>query len=264
MGKELLGSLEINRIYQMNCLEGLKLIPDKSISLVTTDPPYGINYKSSWSNTFETIKNDDNIFWLEEFFKQINRVTENNSHLYCFTGFDYLPEFINEIKKYYKVQNLITIPRTMKGGAGSKTQSFSYQNEFVIFATKGIRRFEETQILKPSEVYLKDKRKKPKEWLYRLPDYWDWLKASEHNLKREHPTQKTVEVMKTMIQLSSKEGEFVLDPFMGSGTTAVASALLNRKFIGFELDKEYIEVSNKRLESTYDELIDKKLLDGIE
>lgn len=252
MGKELIGSLELGRIYQMDCIEGLKLIPDNSVDTVITDPPYGINYKSTWTDNFETIQNDDNINWLSDLFKEIDRVTKKDSHIYCFTGLDFLPEFVSEIKRYYKFQNIITVPRTMKGGAGSKTQSFSYQNEYVLFATKGSRKFEETQILKPSEKYLKDKRKNPKEWLYRLPDYWGWLKASEHNLKRNHPTQKTVEVIETMIMLSSKESEVVLDPFMGSGTTAVAAARTGRKFIGFELESDYIEVANKRLEAIQD------------
>lgn len=248
MSKELLGSLELNRIHQMDCLEGMKLIPDKSIDMICTDPPYGIKLKSSWCNKFNEINNDDNIDWISNFFYMCNKVSKDNSHIYCFTGFDYLPEFISEIKKYYKVQNLITIPRTMKGGSGSKIQSFSFQNEFVIFATKGNRKFEETKILKPSEVYLKDKRKNPKEWLYRLPDYWNWLKASEHNLKRIHPTQKTIEAIETMILLSSKENEIILDPFMGSGTTAVAATLNNRKWIGFETEPKYVELANKRLE----------------
>jgi site-specific DNA-methyltransferase (adenine-specific) len=261
MSKEILGSLEINRIYQMSCIEGMKLIPGRSISLIATDPPYGKDYKSNWSNTFEKIDNDNNLNWLENLFLELNRITKNDSHLYCFSSAEYLGEFILEIKKYWKIKNIITIPRTMKGGIGDLKSSFSPQNEYAIFATKGSRPFEETQILKPSEVYMKDKRKKPKEWLYRLPDYWDWLKVSEHNLKRKHPTQKTVDVMETMIQLSSKEDELVIDPFMGSGTTAVACLKNNRKFIGFETESKYIEVANKRIESTYNELDDKKLLD---
>jgi site-specific DNA-methyltransferase (adenine-specific) len=247
--KELLGSLELNRIYQNDCFEGMKLIPDLSCDLAVLDPPYGMSYKSNWSKAFDEIKNDDNLEWVDEFFFELNRVTKTDSHIYCFTSVEYIDVFMREIKKYWKVKNIITVPRTMKGGLGDLHSSFSPQKEFIIFGTKGKRKFEETQILKPSEVYLKDKRKKPKEWIYRLPDDWEWLKVSEHNLKRVHPTQKTVEVTQTMIQLSSKENEVVIDPFMGSGTTAVAASLNNRKWIGFETEKEYIEVANKRLDA---------------
>ena len=139
----------------------------------------------------------------------------------------------------------------MKGGCGSLKSSFSSQNEFCIFATKGKRIFEETQILKPSDVYLKDKRKTPKEWIYRLPDYWYWCKASEHNLKRVHPTQKTVEVCTNMVLLSSKENDVILDCFMGSGSTGVACLNTNRKFIGIELDENYFDIAVERIFENY-------------
>ena len=239
--------LEINKIYNEDCLEGMKKINDKSIDMVTTDPPYGIKLKSSWSDKFACIENDDNLDWCENLFYELNRVTKDNSHLYCFTGLDCLPQFILNIQKYWKVQNLLTIPRTQKGGAGSKTQSFSYQNEFVIFATKGNKKFNETKILKPSECYLKDKRKHPKEYLYRLPDYWYWLKASEFNLSRLHPTQKTISCVQTMIELSSNVGDIILDPFMGSGTTGRACINTQRNFIGFETDTTYCGLANKRI-----------------
>lgn len=261
MGKELLGSFEINRIYQMDCLESVPLIPDKSIDLVTTDPPYGKDYKSNWSNNFDKIKNDNKLNWLELFFYEINRVTKDNSHLYCFTSAENIGEFSLEIKKYWKLKNIIVVPRNVKGGIGDLKSSFSSQNEFIIFATKGNRPFEQTQILKPSKNYIggSNRHKTPPEWLYRLPDYWNWLKVSEHNLSREHPTQKTVEVMETMLQLSSKEGEIVLDPFMGSGTLAVACVKNNRRFIGFETEPKYIEIANKRLDGIYNAEDDEKL-----
>jgi site-specific DNA-methyltransferase (adenine-specific) len=62
-----------------------------------------------------------------------------------------------------------------------------------------------------------------------------------------HPTQKPVEMLKYLLRASSREGEIVLDPFMGSGSTAVACQQLGRKFIGFELDPQYIEMCQKRL-----------------
>lgn len=247
MSEDIYEDLKFNRVHQMDCLNGLKLISENMCDLSILDPPYGMSYKSNWSDKFSKINNDDNLEWVEDLFCELDRVTKNDSHIYCFTSVEYIDVFISEIKKYWKVKNIITVPRTMKGGLGDLYSSFSPQKEFIIFGTKGKRKFEETKILKPSEAYLKDKRKKPKEWIYRLPDDWNWLKVSEHNLKRVHPTQKTVEVVETMINLSSKEGEVVIDPFMGSGTTAVAAKLTNRKFVGFETELEYIETANDRL-----------------
>ena len=110
------------------------------------------------------------------------------------------------------------------------------------------RKFNQTEILKPSDTYLKDKRYKPKKWLYRLPDNWNWTKASVHNAKDKlHPTEKNVSCIEDMLALSSSAGEVVLDPFMGSGTTGVACKNLNRNFIGMEIDEEYFEIAKERI-----------------
>ena len=236
-----------------DCLEKMKSIPDNSVDLITIDPPYGINYKSGWGDKFKKIENDDNLDFIEELFKELNRVSVDNSHIYCFVPIQNLDLFFIEIKKYWNIGNLITIPRTMKGGIGSLKSTFSSQNEFIIFGTKGKRNFEESKILKPSEVYIKDKRKNPKEWIYRLPDYWHWCKASEHNLKRQHPTQKTIDVFDTMIQVSSKKGDIVLDCFMGVCSSGVASLKNGRNFIGIELDDNYFDIATNRINTYIEE-----------
>jgi site-specific DNA-methyltransferase (adenine-specific) len=232
-----------------DCLEVMDKLIEQGVQvdLIIIDPPYGKDYKSNYSNSFDKIINDDNLNWISDFFHKANNISKDNSHLYCFTSFEYIGEFMLEIKKYWKVKNLIVVPRTMRGGLGDLKSSYSPQNEFIIFATKGNRKFEETQILKPSEVYLKDKRNSPKEWIYRLPDYWDWVKVSVQNLKRVHPTEKTEEVIDIMVKMSSKEGDVILDAFMGSGTTGIVAKKLNRDFIGIELDEKHFGVAKNRL-----------------
>lgn len=236
----------LNKIYKGNCIDIMKeSIDDKSIDLVVTDPPYGISYSSFRTNS-KQIENDDNLNWTPEFFKTLSNKVKDDSHLYCFCDFEMSADFLLEIRKYWKVRNLLCIPRTIKGNGGDRI--FQQQFEFVIFATKGKgRKFNETQILKPSEGYLKDKRYKAKEWLYRLPDYWYWTKASEFNHNRLHPNQKNVECLKDMINLSSSIDDVVFDPFCGSGSTLVAAKELNRNWIGCELDENYYNISLKRI-----------------
>ena len=125
----------------------------------------------------------------------------------------------------FKIRNFLTIPRGIPGNGGDRI--FQQQNEFCLFATKGNkhqgRKFNNTQILKPSLTYIKDKRYNAKEWLYRLPDYWYWTSASVHNTKRQyHSTQKNVDCIVYMLQISTNENEVVIDPFAGSGTTGVS------------------------------------------
>lgn len=228
-------------------MEGIK------VDAIITDPPYGINYQT-YRTKREKLKNDDNLEWVDAFCKKSSKILKHGCHLYCFVDPEYSPEFILGFRKNgFKIRNLLTIPRAVKGNGGNRI--FQQQNEFCIFATLGEknegRNFNETKILKPSEGYKKDKRYQSKEWLYRLPDYWYWTKASEHNSKNKfHPTQKNVKCIEYMIELSTNENEIVFDPYMGSGTTGVACKNTNRNFIGIELDTDYFNIAKERINST--------------
>lgn len=236
-----------------DCLEEMdKLIANGvKVDAIITDPPYGIDYQS-YRTKREKLKNDDNLAWVDEFCEKSSKILKHGCHLYCFVDPEYSPEFILGFRKNgFKIRNLLTIPRGTKGNGGDRI--FQQQNEFCIFATLGKkkegRKFNETKILRPSEGYLKDKRYKNKDWLYRLPDYWYWTKASEHNSKNKfHPTQKNVECIENMIELSTNKGDVIFDPYMGSGTTGVACVNTNRSFIGIELDENYFNIAKERIE----------------
>ena len=242
------------RLIQGDCLEVMdRLIAQEiKVDAIITDPPYGIDYQT-FRTKREKLKNDDSLHWVDDFAKKCSLILNKGQHLYCFVAPEYSPEFIFGFRKYgFKIRNLLTIPRAVKGNGGDRI--FQQQNEFCIFATLGKktegRKFNETQILKPSEGYLKDKRYQAKEWLYRLPDVWHWTKASEHNSNNKlHPTQKYVPCIEDMLRVSTNENNIVLDPFMGSGTTGVACKNLNRKFIGIELDENYFNIAKDRIES---------------
>lgn len=237
-------------IEKGDCIDIMKTLPDNIVDLVITDPPYGINYSSFRTNS-TPIKNDSNLEWVNDFFEILSTKVKKESHIYCFVDFEMSAEFILGLRNNsWKVRNLLTIPRKIKGNGGDRI--YQQQFEYCIFATKGKktegRKFNQTQILKPSEGYLKDKRYKAKEWLYRLPDHWYWTSASEFNHNKLHPNQKNVECLEYMIQLSSNEGDMVFDPFAGSGSTLLAAKNLNRKFMGCELDDKYFDIIKERLE----------------
>lgn len=241
------------RLIHGDCISKLRELPDNSIDLIVTDPPYGIDY-STYRTHSRKLMNDNSVDWFDEVAKEFARILKLGSHIYCFTDVEMSPDFIFKLRENgFKIRNLLAIPRAVKGNGGNRI--FQQQFEYCIFATLGKanqgRNFEETQILKPSESYLKDKRYKAKEWLYRLPDYWYWTKASVHNAKNKlHPTQKNVSCLKDMISLSSKKDEVVLDSFMGSGSTGIAALELNRDFIGIEIDEEYFNIAKNRIEET--------------
>lgn len=238
----------INQVHQADCIDFMKTMSPESVDLVVTDPPYTIEY-SSYRTKSGLITGDNTKKWIKPFFEELSKVVKRGSHLYCFTDFEMSADFLVEIRKYWKVRNLLCIPRTIKGNGGDRI--FQQQFEHVIFATRGNRtegrKFNQSQILKPSETYVKDKRYNAKEWLYRLPDHWYWTKASEFNHDRLHPNQKNVDCLKDMITLSSNPGEIVFDPFCGSGSTLVAAKQLDRQFIGVELEEKWVKSSNSRL-----------------
>ena len=151
-------------LLQGDCLELMKDIPDDSVDLIVTDPPYGIGYRTFRTNS-RRIKNDDNLSWVDEFAYQASRVLKHSNHVYCFVDAETSADFIVAFRKHgFKIRNLLTIPRGIKGNGGDRI--FQQQFEFCIFATLGSksegRKFNQTEILKPSDTYLKDKRYKPK------------------------------------------------------------------------------------------------------
>lgn len=236
-----------NVFLNEDCIQGLKKLKDKSVDCVLTDPPYGISYKTGWSNKFSQISNDDGSLDLETLFAELGRVTKDDSAFFIYVGVQTIDIFMHELKKIATIRNIITIPRTQKGGNGSLTQSFSPQNEFMIFATKGKKSFEETQILEPAASYLKDKRKTAPKFIKRLPDFWHWCKAGVNNNSRIHPTEKHSSALETAILSFTKKGETILEPFAGSGSTLIAAKKFGRKYIGFEIDKNYYDLAVNRL-----------------
>lgn len=239
-------------LYQGDCLNVLPELIEQGIKVDTiiTDPPYGISYQSYRTHR-EKLCNDDNLVWVERFAELCSKILTHGNHLYCFVDPEYSAEFVLAFRHNgFKIRNFLTIPRAVKGNGGDRI--FQQQFEFCIFATLGKsdegRKFNVTEILKPSEGYLKDKRYNAKEWLYRLPDNWYWTTASEHNSKNSlHPTQKNVRCIEDMLEISSSKEEIVLDPFMGSGTTGVACARLGRSFIGIEINEEYFKIAKERI-----------------
>lgn len=237
----------MNKIINEDCINGLDFIESNIVDCVITDPPYGIDYKSGWTDKFAKIENDANIIDLKLLFEKLDRVTKKDAAFYIYVGIQTMDIFMHELKKIATLRNLIIVPRTQKGGNGSLKQSFSPQNEFMLFATKGNKQIEKTQILKPSMSYQKDKRKKAPEYITRLPDFWDFARAGVPNNLRDHPTEKDVSALSVAIQCSTKENDLVLDVFAGTGSTLVTAKSLNRDYVGFEINEDYCKIANGKL-----------------
>jgi site-specific DNA-methyltransferase (adenine-specific) len=205
----------------MDCLEGLKQLPDGSVDLIVTDPPYGMSFVSNYrKKKYKPIENDKDLKWLPSFIEKSYRVLKKNSNIYVFCSKHNISEFIQQIEKLFTVKNIIVWVKN-NTSMGDLKGSYADKTEFVIFACKGkstLRGFRGNNVLE-----------------------------FDRTGNKHHPTEKNVEMIKLFIEKSSDEGGVVLDPFMGSGTTALACKQLRRKYIGFEIDSNYVEIAQKRL-----------------
>ena len=229
MGKELLGSLELNRIYQFDVLEGLKLIPDESLDLCITDPPYLMNYRSNRrvkQEKFDYIKNDkDSHSLISEFIELVHKKMKNDTAIYMFCSWHHIDFFKQEFEKHFKLKNIIVWNKN-NHGSGDLKGAYAPKHEFILFGHKGRSLFKEK----------------------RIPDVIDCAKIPSPKLT--HPTEKPTDLLKIFIRNNSNEGDIIFDGFAGTGSTCVAATEENRKFLAFELEPEYIEIGNMRLDNT--------------
>jgi len=205
-----------------DCLEIMKTIPDKSIDLVLTDPPYGMDYQSSRrTEKYDKIDNDISLEWLRPFLQEAFRVLKDDTHIYLFCNDYAISDFRKELEAvgFTPKRTLVWVKNNhtsgdLEGDYGNKT-------EFLLYAQKGRRELNgkrETNVLN-----------------------------FDRTATTQHPTQKPVDLNAFLIRKSSEENQTILDPFMGSGTTLVAAKLLNRNAVGIEISPEYCKIAEDRL-----------------
>tara|TARA_R110002012_G_C11433284_1_gene589685 strand:+ start:77 stop:733 length:657 start_codon:yes stop_codon:yes gene_type:complete len=208
-----------------DCLKVMKTLPDESVDLILTDPPYGMEFKSSYRKIkYDKIKNDNNLDWLNDFSKLCFDKTKNNTAHYIFCSFHNIDKFKQAFEKYFTIKNILVWEKN-NTSMGDLSADFAPKVEFIIFLQKGRKLINGD----------------------RSPNIFKFARTQN----KYHPTEKPIMLMEHLIKKFSNENDVVLDPFMGSGTTAIASRNLNRKFIGIELDKKYFDTVNHRLEDYY-------------
>lgn len=210
--------MEINKIYNEDCLEGIQKIASASIDTIITDPPYfiGMTHNGKKGNYNDLIIMKP---FFDSLFSEFSRVIKENGKVYIFCDWRTYAFYL--LLKHISVRNMLVWDKI--SGPGS---SYAFTHELILFAEK------DTPYMKGSNIF-------------RIPGFSAGAKKT--NGEMLHPTQKPVEVIEKLITDSTKEGDLVLDCFMGSGTTAVAAKKLNRNFIGFEIQEKYITISENRL-----------------
>lgn len=218
----------MNSLMQGDCLELMATIPDGSVDMVLTDPPYRVisgGNKSAQRPMGMLSANDGKIFKhnnieFSDYLPEIYRVMAVRSHLYLMINLVNLESAMSCVREAgFKIHNLLVWQKNNV----TPNRWYMKNVEYVIFARKGKAK----SILSPSS---------------KTCHSFDNVSRG-----RVHPTQKPVELMQHYIENSSEVGDTILDPFMGSGSTGVAAKNLNRKFIGIELDEEYFKIAKGRI-----------------
>ena len=226
-----------------DCNDILKTLPDCSVNLIVTDPPYGINYISGHqcvsnrgghaeikrsANYFSKIIGDSElpVKWLIDAY----RILKNNSAIYIFICWKSWSKLERSCKEAgFNVKNMIVINKS-NHGMGDIRMGYSPKHELVLFASKGkhILNFKNfgtgTRISDVMERSVK-------------------FSGTHHY----HPNEKPLSWIEPFILCSSNKGDIVLDPFMGSGTVIISAQKYDRKYLGIEIDKNFYDIALNRI-----------------
>jgi len=231
-------------IYNDDCIERLKKIKKKSVQMIYADPPYNLSGKNNLTTKSGKIAVCDKGSW-----DQFDDIDEFN--------FQWVKACLEVLKDDGTIWISGTLHNHPNIGFLFKKLNLWIINDIIWFKRNAPPLLSRNRLVPSTElIWLASKSKK---YLFnyelakkfnggkQLRNLWD-LPTSRHTTK--HPTEKPLSLMQRIIELGSNEGDTVLDPFMGSGTTGVAAKSLNRKFYGIEIDKEYYEISKNRISSS--------------
>ena len=215
-----------DNVINGDSLKVLNDLDDGVIDIVITDPPYGINYKSNSSIYDNTITKrgllndgDEAFELLDKTCEILQRKTSENAHLYFFCSWTVFSKFESIIGKYFTIKTpLVWDKKNLT--QGDLYNDWSNQTEIILYCVKGKKGF--------------NKRKGNLLSVSRL-----------HTSKMVHPTQKPVELIKHILDASALKNDFIVDPFMGSGSTIKACNEYKLKSLGIELDDEMFLIANK-------------------
>jgi site-specific DNA-methyltransferase (adenine-specific) len=254
--------MKLNRIYTGDCIKILqKTIDGKSIDLIFADPPYnlsgnGLKWKGNktggdWymvNEQWDKMTTSEYLQFTSKWIGTCHKVLKDNGSIYISCTYHNLAEVMIALKQLgFKINNVIVWHKTNAMPNMTK-RVFTHSTEFVVWAVKGkkwIFNYEELKKINPE----KQKDGSPKQ----MRDVWPMpLVQGKERLRGVdgralHSTQKPEEMLKRIILASSNKNDIVLDPFLGSGTTAVIAKKLGRNWLGIEKEKKYVELAKKRI-----------------
>lgn len=246
-----------NTIIHGDTFHTLPYLPHNMVDLLVVDPPYNLT-KSFNTNTFSSRSMAEYAGWLESWFTLLLPLLKPTASVYICGDWRSSTAIHQVLSKYIIVRNRITWEREKGRGALNNWKNASEDIWFGTLGDEFTFNVEAVKLKRKVIAPYRDKSGAPKDWddgsdgKYRLThpsNLWTDLTVPFWSMPEntDHPTQKPEKLVAKIILASSLPGQVILDPFLGSGTTAVVAKKLGRKYIGIELDEDYACLALKRL-----------------
>lgn len=244
----------MNTIKHGDCIELMHELPDECVDLVITDPPFAIDFKAVRGNYnrkqgrviggYNEIKGCEYQSFTSAWLSQATRVLKNSGSMYIFSGWNHLKEMLIAIDECELVTINHLIWKYQFGVMTKRKYVNSHYHCLFVCKDDPKRQFhpysrftKEERTANGGSAHYKDKE-----------DVWE-IKREYWQGDKKTPTKLPAEIISKMLDYSSTQGDLVLDPFLGSGQVAVVSKLKNRRYVGFEIVREYYEFALERLNS---------------
>ena len=270
-----LGSIDVtnNCIIHGDAFAVLDSLNGAFVDLLIVDPPYNLN-KTYSSKDFKQMNDSDYSMFTEKWIKAVKSLMKNTATIYVCCDWRSSLIIGTVLQEHFTVQNRITWQREKGRGA---THNWKNSMEDIWFATVSPKEF----IFNVNSVKMRRKviapykvNGEPKDWIesdcgnFRdtcPSNFWDDISIPYWSMPEntDHPTQKPEKLIAKLVLASSNPGNIVLDPFLGSGTTAVVAKKLGRRYIGIECEREYCAFAQKRLELAEKDIEIQGYSDGI-
>jgi site-specific DNA-methyltransferase (adenine-specific) len=238
----------------MDCIDGMRLVPSGVVDLIVTDPPFAIDFRATKQNYNRTasrvmqgyneIKQKDYYGFTVKWMEQSFRILKDSGSMYVFSGWNNLKDILNALDDVGFVTINHIIWKYQFGVVTTKKFVTSHYHCLYVCKDEKKRRFypfsrfsKKQRTTEGRSLHYKDKE-----------DVWD-IKREYWTGDQKTPTKLPAELLKKILQYSSREGDVVFDPFLGSGQVAMISKQMGRNYLGFEIVKKYYDFAKKRLEN---------------
>ena len=242
-----------DKIIQGDCLEVFKKIPSNSVDMTFADPPF--NLKKKYNNYKDSKREDNYLSWCKDWIYEMVRVTKPTGTIFIHNIPRWLTYYVGYLNKMAYFKHWITWDA--RGMPMGKTLLPNHYGILYYTKSQSYKDFKFYDIRYPHpkcricNEFLRDyggKKDQAHGFGPLLSDVWSDIHRIRHKKRRnEHPCQLSIPLLERLILMTTDEKDVVLDPFIGTGTTAVAAKQMGRRYIGIEIDANYVEITKRNI-----------------